>query len=381
MIPYGKQDISAEDIAAVNAVLNSDFLTQGPKVTEFEQALCNYTGARYCLVVASGTAALHLAVAALHLPENSEGITTPNTFAATANSMAYCGIRPRFADIDPLSHNLSPESVIASLTPATRLLCPVHFAGQPADMPALSLIAKQHGLMVIEDAAHAIGSRYTDGGPVGNCQYSDATVFSFHPVKTLTCGEGGAVMTNDPVLYQRMLLLRSHGITKEPALLSQQPGPWYHEMQTLGWHYRLTDMQAALGLSQLQRLETFKARRRTLVAQYNQALAELPWLKLPQEMEGLSSCFHLYVVEIDYPALGKSRREVMESLLADGIGTQVHYIPVYHHPWYREQYGDATGTCPVAERYYQHCLSLPLYFTLSDEEQYHVIQTVQRLAS
>lgn len=379
MIPYGKQDISATDIAAVNAVLSSDFLTQGPKVAEFELALCAYTGARYCLVVASGTAALHLAVAAMELPEGSEGITTPNTFVATANSMAYCGIKPVFADIDPISYNLSPSSVSARITPTTRLLSPVHFAGQPADMPALALIAKQHGLKIIEDAAHAIGSCYSDGSPVGNCLYSDATVFSFHPVKTITSGEGGAVMTNDPVLYQRMLLLRSHGITKDPALLSQQPGPWYHEMQTLGWHYRMTDMQAALGLSQLQRLDLFKARRRTLVAQYNQALAELPWLKIPQEMEGLSSCFHLYVVEIDYAAIGKNRSQVMASLMADGIGTQVHYIPVYHHPWYREQYGDKTGSCPVAERYYQHCLSLPLYFTLSDEEQRHVIQAMQRL--
>ncbi|HHJ4202491.1 MULTISPECIES: UDP-4-amino-4,6-dideoxy-N-acetyl-beta-L-altrosamine transaminase [Aeromonas] len=379
MIPYGKQDISATDIAAVNAVLSSDFLTQGPKVAEFELALCAYTGARYCLVVASGTAALHLAVAAMELPEGSEGITTPNTFVATANSMAYCGIKPVFADIDPISYNLSPSSVSARITPTTRLLSPVHFAGQPADMPALALIAKRHGLKIIEDAAHAIGSCYSDGSPVGNCLYSDATVFSFHPVKTITSGEGGAVMTNDPVLYQRMLRLRNHGITKDPALLSQQPGPWYHEMQTLGWHYRMTDMQAALGLSQLQRLDLFKARRRTLVAQYNQALAELPWLKIPQEMEGLSSCFHLYVVEIDYAAIGKNRSQVMASLMADGIGTQVHYIPVYHHPWYREQYGDKIGSCPVAERYYQHCLSLPLYFTLSDEEQSHVIQAIQRL--
>lgn len=379
MIPYGKQDISAADIAAVTAVLTSDFLTQGPKIAEFEQALCAYTGARYCLVTASGTAALHLAVAAMELPEGSEGITTPNTFAATANSMAYCGINPVFADIDPISYNLSPNSVSACITPDTRLLSPVHFAGQPADMAALSLIAKKHDLKIIEDAAHAIGSRYSDGSPVGNCRYSDATVFSFHPVKTLTCGEGGAVMTNDPVLYQRMLLLRSHGITKNPDLLSQQAGPWYHEMQALGWHYRLTDIQAALGLSQLQRLEMFKERRRTLVAQYNNALAGLSWLKTPLEMEGVSSCFHLYVVEIDYAALGKSRGQVMASLMADGIGSQVHYIPVYHHPWYREQYGNKTGSCPVAERYYQRCLSLPLYFTLSDAEQHYVIQKVRRL--
>lgn len=379
MIPYGKQDISAEDIAAVNAVLGSDYLTQGPKVAEFEQALCAYTGARYCLVVASGTAALHLAVAALDLPAGSEGITTPNTFAATANSMAYCGIKPVFADIDSLSHNLCPAAVAAAMTPATALLSPVHFAGQTADMPVLHRLAQQHGLKVIEDAAHAIGSCYADGSPVGNCRYSDATIFSFHPVKTLTCGEGGAVMTNDPVLYQRMLLLRSHGITKDPSQLRQQPGPWYHEMQALGWHYRMTDMQAALGLSQLQRLELFKARRRALVARYNKALADLSWLETPTEEPGLSSCFHLYVVQIDFVALGKSRAQVMEILLNAGIGSQVHYLPVYHHPWYRQQYDYVDGLCPVAEHYYQCCLSLPLYFSLSDAQQDSVVSAIRRL--
>jgi UDP-4-amino-4,6-dideoxy-N-acetyl-beta-L-altrosamine transaminase len=379
VIPYGKQDISAEDIAAVNAVLTSDYLTQGPKVAEFEQALCDYSGARYCLVVASGTAALHLAVAALELPAGSEGITTPNTFAATANSMAYCGIQPVFADIDPLSHNLCPAAVASAITPATALLTPVHFAGQTADMPALHRLAQQHGLKVIEDAAHAIGSCYADGSPVGNCRYSDATIFSFHPVKTLTCGEGGAVMTNDPILYQRMLLLRSHGITKDPSQLSQQPGPWYHEMQTLGWHYRMTDMQAALGLSQLRRLTLFKARRRALVARYNEALADLLWLSTPIEAPDLSSCFHLYVVQIDFVALGKHRAQVMEELLAAEIGSQVHYLPVYQHPWYSQQYGYKDGLCPVAEHYYQHCLSLPLYFSLSDEQQDKVISAIRGL--
>lgn len=369
VIPYGRQWVDTEDERAVLETLRSDYLTQGPKTTEFEQALCDYTGARYCLAVASGTAALHLAVAALELPAGSEGITTPNTFAASANSMAYCGIKPIFADIDPVSYNLAPSAVEAAITPISRLLTPVHFAGQPADMEALSAIARQHGLKVIEDAAHAIGSNYRDGGKVGNCQHSDATIFSFHPVKTLTTGEGGAVMTNDAALYQKMLLLRTHGITKDPALLSQNSGPWYYEMQTLGWHYRMTDLQAALGLSQLAKLEYFKELRRQLVTRYNQALGDLPWLQCPIEATDVDSCFHLYVVQIDFEAIGKTRTEVMQHLAQQGVGSQVHYIPVHLQPWYQQQYGYSLGNYPIAEAYYQHCLSLPLYASLTEADQ------------
>ncbi|WP_409420494.1 UDP-4-amino-4,6-dideoxy-N-acetyl-beta-L-altrosamine transaminase [Pseudaeromonas sp. ZJS20] len=378
-IPYGRQWLDAEDEQAVLATLRSDYLTQGPQISAFEQALCQQTGARYCVAVASGTAALHLAVAAMELPSGSEGITTPNTFVATANSMLYCGLTPVFADIDSDTYNLDPDGVAAHIGEKTRLLIPVHFAGQPADMPTLAALAQRHHLKVIEDAAHAIGSCYADGSPVGNCRYSDATIFSFHPVKTLTTGEGGAIMTNDPTLYARMCLLRSHGITRDPAMLSAQPGSWYYEMQALGWHYRMTDMQAALGLSQLQKLGQFKARRRELVNRYNQAFAELAWLTCPYEAPGLDSCFHLYVVQLDFDAIGLSRAEVMARLKAAGIGSQVHYIPVPEQPWYRQHLHTRGEDYPQMQAYYRRCLSLPLFAALSDAQQQRVIQAIREL--
>jgi UDP-4-amino-4,6-dideoxy-N-acetyl-beta-L-altrosamine transaminase len=378
-IPYGRQWIDEDDEQAVLETLRADFLTQGPMISTFEQALCEYTGASYCLAVASGTAALHLAVAALELPAGSEGITTPNTFTATANSMAYCGLRPVFSDIDPISYNLDAERLATKISANTRLITPVHFAGQPADMETIQRLASHHGLKVIEDAAHAIGSTYADGGRVGNCRYSDATIFSFHPVKTLTTGEGGAIMTNDPTLYHRMLLLRSHGITKNPEMLSQHPGPWYYEMVTLGWHYRMTDIQAALGISQLKKIEHFKARRREIVSNYNQAFRDLPNIITPQEASGVSSCFHLYVVQINFSGLGKTRAEVMDYLSAQGIGTQVHYIPVHTQPWYQQHYGYKPGDFPIAERYYEHCISLPLFAKMTDAEQQHVIHVIKEL--
>ncbi|BBF86966.1 bacillosamine/legionaminic acid biosynthesis aminotransferase PglE [Aquitalea magnusonii] len=378
-IPYGRQTIEAEDEQAVLEVLRSPFLTQGPKVAEFEQALCSYTGARYCLAVASGTAALHLAVAALDLPEGSEGITTPNTFTASANSMVYCGITPVFADIDADSYNISPAAISKKINSRTRLITAVHFAGQAADMPAIARIANQNKLKVIEDAAHAIGSCYEDGSRVGNCRYSDLTIFSFHPVKTMTTGEGGAIMTNDEALYRKMLLLRSHGITKEPALLSQNPGPWYYEMQALGWHYRLTDIQATLGISQLARIEKFKAKRRAIVAKYNEAFNNHPYITIPKEKTGTSACFHLYVIQIDFEQLGKSRSEVIAQLATYGIGSQVHYIPVHTQPWYQASYGYREGDYPVAERYYHHCLSIPLYSAMSEEDVQRVIFAIQEI--
>lgn len=378
-IPYGRQTIEAEDEQAVLEVLRSPFLTQGPKVAEFEQALCSYTGARYCLAVASGTAALHLAVAALELPEGSEGITTPNTFTASANSMIYCGVTPVFADIDADSYNISPAAISKKINSRTRLVTAVHFAGQAADMPAIARIANQNKLKVIEDAAHAIGSCYEDGSRVGNCRYSDLTIFSFHPVKTMTTGEGGAIMTNDEALYRKMLLLRSHGITKDPALLSQNPGPWYYEMQALGWHYRLTDIQAALGISQLARIEKFKAKRRAIVATYNEAFNNHNHITTPKEKTGANACHHLYVIQIDFEQLGKSRSEVIAQLATYGIGSQVHYIPVHTQPWYQASYGYREGDHPVAERYYQHCLSLPLYSAMSEEDVQRVICAVREV--
>ncbi|MBO5608336.1 MAG: UDP-4-amino-4,6-dideoxy-N-acetyl-beta-L-altrosamine transaminase [Treponema sp.] len=379
MIGYGHQYIDDSDIEAVVNVLKSDFLTQGPAVTQFEQEICKITGAKYCVSVSNATAGLHIAVAALELEEGSEGITTPNTFLASSNCMVYNNVKPVFADINPLSYNIDPAEIEKHVTGKTRLLIPVHFAGLPCEMEKISEIAKKHNLHVIEDAAHAIGSQYADGSYVGNCKYSDMTVFSFHPVKTITTGEGGAVTTNDEKLYQKLLMLRSHGTTKDEKLLTKNPGPWYYEMQSLGFNYRMTDMQAALGYSQLQKLFFFKKRRREVVAMYNKAFAEMKYLKTPVEPEKVSSCFHLYAVQIDFAALGKSRSQVMQELRKKGIGTQVHYIPVPTQPFYKETYGYKDGDYPKAENYYEKELSLPLYPGLSDVDVNSVIKAVKEV--
>lgn len=387
-IPYGRQWIDADDEAAVLAVLRSDFLTQGPETKAFEDALAAYVGAKYCVAVANATAGLHIAMQALDLNADGgdgEGITAPNTFVATSNAMAYVGLKPVFADIDPETFNLSPEATRAAITPRTRLIAPVHFAGLPADMTAFAAIAREHGLKVIEDAAHAIGSEYPDGGKVGNCAHSDLTVFSFHPVKTMTTGEGGAITTNDPELYERLLMLRSHGITRDPARMKGlgaggDSGPWVYEQQALGWNFRMTEMQAALGRSQLGKLDAFRDRRAAIIARYRAALAGLNWLELPHDAGDQRVCYHLFVVRIDYGAIGKTRAEVMAALRAAGVGTQVHYIPVHTQPWYGETYGYRAGDQPAAEAYYDRCLSLPLYPAMTDADVDTVAAAVRALA-
>ena len=373
MIGYGHQYIDESDIKAVVDVLKSDYLTQGPSVTKFEQEICRITGAKYCVSVSNATAGLHIAVAALELGDNVEGITSPNTFLASSNCMVYNHVKPVFADINPVTYNIDPIEIEKHITDKTKLLIPVHFAGLPCEMEKISAIAKKYNLRVIEDAAHAIGSQYADGSYVGNSKYSDMTVFSFHPVKTITTGEGGAVTTNDEKLYQKLLMLRSHGTTKDEKLLTKNPGPWYYEMQALGFNYRMTDMQAALGYSQLQKLDFFKKRRREIVAKYNKAFAGMKYLRTPTEPKDVSSCFHLYAVQIDFNALGKSRSQVMQELRDQGIGTQVHYIPVPTQPFYKETFGYKDGDYPVAEKYYEQELSLPLYPGMSDEDVDYVI--------
>lgn len=379
MIGYGHQYIDESDIKAVVDVLKSDYLTQGPSITKFEQEICRITGAKYCVSVSNATAGLHIAVAALELGDNAEGITTPNTFLASSNCMVYNHVKPVFADINPVTYNIAPIEIEKHITDKTKLLIPVHFAGLPCEMDKISAIAKKHNLRVIEDAAHAIGSQYADGSYVGNCKYSDMTVFSFHPVKTITTGEGGAVTTNDEKLYQKLLMLRSHGTTKDERLLTKNPGPWYYEMQALGFNYRMTDMQAALGYSQLQKLDFFKRRRREIVAKYNNAFAGMQHLKTPVEPENVSSCFHLYAVQIDFSALGKSRTQVMQELHDKGIGTQVHYIPVHTQPFYKNTFGYKDGDYPVVEKYYEQELSLPLYPGLSDEDVEKTIRAVKNV--
>lgn len=379
MIGYGHQYIDESDIKAVVDVLKSDYLTQGPSVTKFEQEICRITGAKYCVSVSNATAGLHIAVAALELADGAEGITTPNTFLASSNCMVYNKIKPVFADINPVTYNIDPIEIEKRITDKTKLLIPVHFAGLPCEMEKISAIAKKHNPRIIEDAAHAIGSQYADGSYVGNCKYSDMTVFSFHPVKTITTGEGGAVTTNDEKLYQKLLMLRSHGTTKDSNLLTKNPGPWYYEMLTLGFNYRMTDMQAALGYSQLQKLDFFKKRRREIVSKYNNAFAEMKFLKTPTEPENVCSCFHLYAVQIDFTALGKPRIQVMQELRENGIGTQVHYIPVPTQPFYKKTYGYKDGDYPIAEKYYAQELSLPLYPGMSDEDIDCVIKTIKSI--
>ncbi|HOV62749.1 MAG TPA: UDP-4-amino-4,6-dideoxy-N-acetyl-beta-L-altrosamine transaminase [Spirochaetia bacterium] len=379
-LSYGKQWIDDEDIEAVVHVLKGDFLTQGPAVEEFENAICKATGARYCTVVSNGTAALHLAVAALKLEKGSSGITSPITFAASANCMAYCGVRPDFADIDEETLCVDPEEIERCLKKDTKLLIPVHLAGVPADMQRIAAIAREHKLCVIEDAAHAMGTLYPDGSAVGSCTYSDMTIFSFHPVKTITTGEGGAVMTNDEELHERLMLLRAHGITKNPLAMEQVPGPWYYEMQELGFNYRLTDIQAALGLSQIRKLRTFVSRRRDIVEMYNNAFSKLPWVRVHFPPRGTAPAYHLYIMEIDFPTIRKSRSQVMRQLQELGIGTQVHYIPVHTFPYYKKTYGYYPEQYPKAMKYYQKALSLPLYPRMSNEDVQYVIEAVTRLA-
>ena len=379
-IPYGRQWIDEDDIAAVDRVLRSDYLTTGPEVDAFEADLASYTGARYCVAVSSATAALHIAVAALDLPAGSEGITSPNTFVASANCMVYNGLTPHFADIDPDTFNIDPVEIERAITTETRLLIPVHFAGRACDMERISGIARQAELHVIEDAAHAIGSRYPNGSRVGSCDYSDMTVFSFHPVKTMTTGEGGAITTNDEQLYRKLLMLRSHGITRDSALMTQNPGPWYYEMQSLGFNYRMTDIQAALGRSQLAKLDRFIARRVELVQRYHEKLSGVAWLTTPDASQDQHTCFHLYVVRIDWEMLAMDRTTVMNTLRDSGIGTQVLYIPVHTQPYYRDHLGYRPGDFPIAASYYNEALALPLFPAMTDADQQRVMSTIRSLA-
>jgi UDP-4-amino-4,6-dideoxy-N-acetyl-beta-L-altrosamine transaminase len=379
LIPYGKQWISEDDLRVVLKVLKSDFLTQGPVIAEFEKMICAQTGAKYCVAVANGTAALHIAVQALRIAHGKTGMTSPNTFAASANCFLYNGLKPTFADIDPQTYNISPDEIGKKMTRSTKLLIPVHFAGQPADMESIRSIARKHDCRVIEDAAHAIGSRYRNGRPVGNCEYSDMTIFSFHPVKTITTGEGGAITTNDELFYRRLQILRTHGITKDPAFLTQNPGPWYCEMIDLGYNYRMTDIQAALGTSQMKKLDRFIDRRREIVAFYNRALGDEDNLIIPFERPRVRSAFHLYVVQIDFAKIGKNRKEVMEELRRDGIGTQVHYIPVHLQPYYKERFGFQPGDFPRAEAFYERALSLPLYPKMTAGDVGRVIRSLRKV--
>ena len=361
---YGHQSIDEADIQSVVDVLRGDYLTCGPAVKAFEKAICDYTGAKYCVAVANATAGLHIAALAAGLGPGDEAITTPITFLSSANCIAFTGAKPVFADIIPATANIDPEEITKRLTPKTKALIPVHFAGQSCDMERISAIARARNLIVIEDAAHAIGSDYR-GTKVGSCRYSDMTVFSFHPVKTITTGEGGAVTTNDPELYAKLCAYRAHGVHKD----GEMAHTWEYEMRELGFNYRITDIQCALGVSQLRKLEAFKRRRREIVAYYNEHLA-LPHLV---EREYSNACFHLY------PVLVENRREFYFKARERGLNLQVHYIPVHTQPYYRNIFGYKTGDYPKAEAYYAKCISLPLYPSLTDDDLAEVVGRVKSL--
>lgn len=385
MIPYGRQDITQADIDAVVEVLKSDFLTQGPLVPRFEQAVATYTGAEYAVAVNSATSALHLACLALGLGPGDVLWTSPITFVASANCARYCGADVDFVDIDPRTYNLCPQALEQKLIEAERagrlpkIVVPVHLAGQPCDMAAIHALAQRYGFRIVEDASHAIGARYR-GEPVGNCRYSDITVFSFHPVKIITTAEGGMALTNDAALAERMALLRSHGITREPEQMTHEPdGPWYYQQIDLGFNYRMTELQAALGLSQLGRLDVYVAQRAKLAQQYDELLAGLPVVTPWQHPDG-ASAWHLYVVRLQLDGLPLNHRQVFEALREQGIGVNLHYIPVHTQPYYRGL-GFGSGDFPIAEAYYAEAISLPLYPTLPESDQMRVVSALRRVLS
>jgi len=375
MIPYGKQYIDEEDIKEVLGALRSDWITQGPRVKEFEDALCAFTGAEYAVAVSSGTAALHIAALSAGITKGDEVITSPITFAASANCILYCGGKPIFADIDSAVVNIDPEEIEKETTPMTKAIIPVHFAGHPCDMKKINAIAKKYGLIVIEDAAHALGAEYK-GSKIGSCKYSDMTILSFHPVKHITTGEGGAILTNDKALYDKLVLFRSHGITKD---CPDGDGAWYYEMRKLGYNYRITDIQCALGTSQLRKLDGFIRRRKEIAEVYDNAFGDNSVFDIPQESKEVSSAWHLYVVRLreEYVEL---RKDIFDELRKKGIGVQVHYVPVHYHPYYREN-GYKDVSFPKAESYYASAISLPVYPAMSDDDVRDVVRIVKEVTN
>ena len=371
-IPYGRQCVDKDDINAVISVLKGDWLTQGPNITGFEEGLAEYCGAKYAVTFNSGTSALHGAYYSLGLGEKDEFITSPNTFVATANAGVYLGARPVFVDIEQDTGNMDVQKLEKLITKVTKLIVPVHYAGHPVDMEKVNNLAQKYHLHVVEDACHAIGSHFKTG-KTGACQYSDLTVFSFHPVKHITTGEGGAVLTNNKEYYNKLIMFRSHGITKE-NLINEAEGDWSYEMQFLGYNYRLTDIQAALGLSQLAKLDTFISKRREIVRAYEKAFHDNPYFNIPVEKDYAYSSYHLYPIRLKDPY--KENKKLLFNRFRElGLGVQVHYIPVYSQPYY-QNLGYTKGLCPVAEDFYQREISLPVYPSMNDQNINYVIETI-----
>lgn len=379
---YGKQTISKSDRASVTQVLHSPFLTQGPVVNKFEDKLAGFTKAKYAVAVANGTTALHLAMLALDVNSSDEVITSPLTFVASANGVLYCGGKVVFADVDPQTGLIDPKEIEKKITDNTKLIIPVHYAGQSADMEKISKIAKKNKLFVVEDAAHAIGSEYQKS-KVGSCQYSDMAIFSFHPVKTITTGEGGAITTNNPEIYKKLQNLRTHGITKDKSEFVNphklEIGPWYYEMQLLGFNYRLTDIQAALGISQLAKIDLFIKKRRTIVDMYKKAFeSDVRFNTLYEKSYGIPA-YHLFPLLINFTKIKKTKTEVFKDLEKNGLHLQVHYIPVHLQPYY-QRFGYKLGDFPNAENFYQSEISLPLYPSLSLLDIRNIIRLIKTYA-
>jgi UDP-4-amino-4,6-dideoxy-N-acetyl-beta-L-altrosamine transaminase len=382
-IPYGRQDIDRADIQSVIDVLQSDWLTQGPAIDLFERSVADYCGVKYAVAVTSATAALHIACLSLDLGDGEWLWTSPNTFVASANCGLYCGAKVDFVDIDPRTYNLSVDELAQKLAHAEqqgclpKVLIPVHFAGQSCEMDKIAALSAQYGFKVIEDASHAIGGKYRDK-PIGCCEFSDLAVFSFHPVKIITTGEGGMVLTNRQDLYEKLIRLRSHGITRNPDLMQgKSHGAWYYQQLELGFNYRMTDIQAALGASQMHRLDEFVTRRRFLAQRYHQLLQDL-LVTLPWQHSETNSSWHLYVIRLNLEQIDKTHRQVFEELRAEQIGVNLHYIPVHIQPYY-QNLGFNLGDFPAAEHYYQEAISIPLYYGLTEIEQDRVIKILREI--
>lgn len=378
IIPYGKHLIDDEDVSAVVDALRSDWITQGPKIAEFETALADYCGAKFAVAVSSGTAALHLAAMAAGLTRGDEVATSPISFIATANSVSYVGARPYFVDVEHDSANIDCEDLKRKITDQTKVIMPVHYSGMPCDIEEIFKVAKDAGAMVIEDACHAFGAEYKDDGKwikVGSCQHSDMTVFSFHPVKSIATGEGGAILTNNKDLYDKMVMCRQHGVTKNDRLYEGvSDGSWYYEMQYLGYNYRITDLQSALGLSQLKKIDAFLKRRREIVALYNDIFKDSDYFSLPPQGENKRSSWHLYPIRLRDEYLDK-KQEIFDRLMEKGIRVQVHYIPVYCQPYYQKM-GYTKGMCPHSEEFYKREISIPIYPAMTDADVEYVANTL-----
>lgn len=371
-LPYGHQWIDDADIKAVTRVLESDWITQGTKVDEFESKVAEYCGAKYAVAVSSGTAALHAACAVAGISRGDEAITTPVTFAATANAIVYCGGKPLFADIREDTLNINPEEVKKKLSHKTKAILPVDFAGHPADLNEVKAIAKEKGLIVIEDACHAFGAEYY-GKKVGSL--ADMTIFSFHPVKSITTGEGGMILTDNKQYYEKLKIFRHHGIIRG----NTNQGLWYYQIERPGYNLRITDFQCALGISQLKKLDSFVKRRREIAAIYSQAFSEMRELVTPLEKENVRAAYHIYVIQLRTELLKAGRKKIFEALRAENIGVNVHYMPLHLHPFYRREFGYERGDYPRAERYYERAITLPLFPKMSDEDAYDVIKAVGKV--